>query len=63
MNFMEAMKLAETGFDTWASMQHNRKWFNRIDGTPIKNDLLVNIAEAIVEGTREKVEDDDPTHS
>jgi hypothetical protein len=47
MNFVEAMKTAQSGFDTWAAKPHNAKWFKRIDGTPIPNDLLVNIAEAL----------------
>jgi hypothetical protein len=48
MNYMTAMAIAEAGFDVWASKEHNKKWVRRIDGTPIKNDLLVNIAEAMV---------------
>ena len=48
MNFMTAMAIAEAGFDAWAAKEHNKKWVARIDGTPIRNDLLVNIAEAMV---------------
>lgn len=48
MNYMTAMAIAEAGFDAWANKEHNKKWVRRIDGTPIKNDLLVNIAEAMV---------------
>lgn len=43
-----ALDMAQAGFDAWAAKPHNRKWVRRIDGTPIKNDLLVNIADAIV---------------
>lgn len=46
MTFTRAMDIAERGFKTWRSKPHNAKWFKRIDGTPIPNDLLVNIAEA-----------------
>lgn len=47
LSFMEAMNIVERGFDTWKDKPHNAKWYNRIDGTPIPNDLRVNIAEAI----------------
>ena len=47
MNWSDALALAEKGFDAWAAKPHNRKWFRKIDGTPIKNDLLVNIATAV----------------
>jgi hypothetical protein len=47
IGFMEAMNMVERGFDTWKDKPHNAKWYNRIDGTPIPNDLKVNIAEAI----------------
>src|SRR6266581_512039 len=47
INFLDAMSIVERGFDMWKDKPHNAKWFNRIDGTPIPNDLKVNIAEAI----------------
>jgi hypothetical protein len=47
--FPNAMTIAEHGFDAWAAKAHNAKWVRLIDGTPIKNDLLVNIALAICE--------------
>ena len=46
MSFHRAMYIAECGFLKWKGKEHNAKWFKRIDGTPIPNDLLVNIAEA-----------------
>ena len=55
MNFMEAMTLAEEGFEAWASKEHNRKWVRRIDGTPIRNDLTVNIATAFMKADQERV--------
>jgi hypothetical protein len=45
MSFVEAMSLAERGLEIWKAKDHNAKWWRRIDGTPISNDLLVNIAE------------------
>jgi hypothetical protein len=48
MNFIRAMAIVEKGFSDWAAKEHNRKWAKRIDGTPIRNDLSVNIAEAII---------------
>lgn len=47
--FPNAMLIAEHGFNAWAAKAHNAKWVKLIDGTPIKNDLLVNIALAICE--------------
>lgn len=47
MNFVEAMTAAQAGYDTWAAKPHNKKWAKMIYHTPIPNDLLVNIAEAI----------------
>ena len=49
MNWANALAIAEKGFETWAAKDHNRKWVRKIDGTPIKNDLLVNIATAFAE--------------
>lgn len=47
IGFMEAMDIVEAGFSNWKGRAHNAKWWRRIDGTPIPNDLAVNIAEAI----------------
>ena len=49
MNFGEALDLAQEGLARWKGKEHNAKWWRRIDGTPIPNDLLVNIAEVIAE--------------
>ena len=48
MGFIGAMDIVERGFIAWKDKPHNKKWFKHIDGTPIPNDLAVNIAEAIV---------------
>lgn len=53
MNFIQAMDIVEQGFEAWAAKEHNRKWVSRIEGTPIRNDLLVNIAEAICANLRD----------
>ena len=44
IGYMEAMSFAKRGFDDWAAKDHNKKWVRLLDGTPIENDLLVNIA-------------------
>ena len=49
MNWANALAIAEKGFEAWAAKDHNRKWVRKIDGTPIKNDLLVDIATAFAE--------------
>jgi hypothetical protein len=49
IGWSDAMTIAERGFDAWAAKEHNRKWVRKIDGTPIKNDLLVDIATAFAE--------------
>ena len=45
MSFVEAMSLAERGLEIWRAKEHNAKWWRKIYGTPIPNDLLVNISE------------------
>jgi hypothetical protein len=49
MNFGEALDLAQEGLARWKDKEHNAKWWRRIDGTPIPNDLLVNIAEVFAQ--------------
>ncbi len=51
MGFIEAMNVAERGLEAWRRKPHNKKWWRRIDGTPIPNDLLVCIAEQMVKAT------------
>lgn len=58
VTFGRAIELAERGFQKWAEKDHNRKWVRRIDGTPIPNDLKVNIALAIMDGLRETLPDE-----
>ena len=55
MNFMEAMALAEQGFEAWADKDYNKKWVRQIDGTPIRNDLTVNIATAFINAAQQSV--------
>jgi len=33
----------QCGYDAWAAKPHNAKWVRKIDGTPIANDIVVNI--------------------
>jgi ADP-dependent phosphofructokinase/glucokinase len=35
------------GFEQWKTIPHNAKWYKRIDGTPIPNDLSMNIIQAV----------------
>lgn len=42
------MQAAQRGYEEWAAKPHNKKWVKRIEGTPIPNDLLVCIADAIL---------------
>lgn len=51
VGFLEAMNIVERGFNAWKDKPHNAGWFRRIDGTPIPNDLKVNIAEVICHST------------
>jgi len=55
MNFAEAMSLAEEGFEVWAAKDYNKKWVRRIEGTPIRNDLIVNIATAFMNADQRRV--------
>jgi hypothetical protein len=47
VTFGSILDLAQEGLARWKDKPHNSKWWRRIDGTPIPNDLLVNIAEVI----------------
>src|SRR5271155_3529283 len=47
--FTEVLRAADAGLKRWAEKPGNAKWWKRIDGTPIPNDLLVNIAESVRE--------------
>ena len=49
LSFCQAMDIAEDGLRRWRDKDHNAKWWRKIDGTPIPNDLLVNIAESMIE--------------
>lgn len=46
MTFSEAFEIIEEGFNEWKNKEHNKRWWKKIDGTPIPNDLKVNIAMA-----------------
>lgn len=48
--------IAQRGFDVWKDKEHNAKWFRKIDGTPIPNDLVVCIAMEFVEALKEAQE-------
>ncbi|GAC1042313.1 hypothetical protein [Rhizobium sp. No.120] len=37
----------QRGYDDWAAQPHNKKWVKRLDGTPIANDIVVRIFEAL----------------
>lgn len=45
----EAIQIAKAGYAAWATKPHNKRWYRRIDGTPVPNDLTVTIAEAFYE--------------
>jgi len=38
---------AKQGLENWSRKPHNKRWWRRIDGTPIPNDLCVEIAKEI----------------
>lgn len=52
MNFIEAMKIAEGVFAQYKIDQ--LKWWKRLDGTPMLNDLAVRFSEAFMEAATEK---------
>lgn len=45
--FVDYLQRVQVGIDAWKNKPHNAKWWKRIDGTPIPNDLAVCIAEAL----------------
>ena len=44
--------IAQQGFENWKAKPHNARWFRKIDGTPIPNDLTICIGEAFAERFR-----------
>ena len=42
---IDFIQIAQRGFEAWTAKPHNKRWFRKIDHTPIPNDLVVNIAE------------------
>lgn len=42
------LQAAKRGYKDWAAKPHNKKWVKHIDGTPIPNDLVMCIADAIL---------------
>jgi len=38
---------AKQGLENWARKPHNRKWWRKIDGTPIPNDLMIEVCKEI----------------
>ena len=47
LGFVEALDACQRGLELWRDKPYNAKWWRRIDGTPIPNDLLCNIAEIL----------------
>ena len=50
---MITLQDVQRGYDAWAAKSHNAKWVRKIDGTPIANDIVVNIFEALKDGGQE----------
>ena len=40
----QCVVIAQDAFNVWAEKQRNKRWFKRIDGTPIANDLIATMA-------------------
>lgn len=49
------IEIAQRGFENWKAKPHNARWFRKIDGTPIPNDLTICIGEAFSEAIRSLV--------
>ena len=56
---MTKLEDVQRGYDRWAAKPHNAKWVRRIDGTPIANDIVVNIFEALKDQTPAPVSRED----
>jgi hypothetical protein len=46
-DYLNVERIVHKGFQQWAEKPHNKKWVKRLEGTPIANDLLVNITAAM----------------
>jgi hypothetical protein len=49
---MSWIAIAQRGFEKWKAQDHNKRWFRLIDGTPIPNDLVINIGEEFMHSIR-----------
>jgi hypothetical protein len=47
LGFVEALDACNRGLELWKDKPYNAKWWKRIDGTPIPNNLLCCIAEIL----------------
>lgn len=48
--WVSILDFCKDGLEEWAKMPHNRKWWKRIDGTPIPNDLMICVAKSVEDG-------------
>ncbi len=48
-NYLNTERKVRAGIEVWAGKPHNRKWLKKIEGTPILNDLTVNITAALTD--------------
>jgi hypothetical protein len=49
-NYLVIEKRVQSAITEWSEKPHNRKWFKKVEGTPILNDLLVTITAALAAG-------------
>lgn len=49
MDRTRSIHIAQLGLEAWRSKEHNARWWRKIDGTPIPNDLTICIADAFYE--------------
>ena len=46
---LDWIAIAQRGFEAWKAKPHNARWFRKIDGTPIPNDLTICIGQAFAD--------------
>jgi len=54
IDYAKVFAAVERGYMNWARKPHNRRWAAKLDGSPIANDIMVNITEEVVRLTENR---------
>ena len=58
LSWVALLDHAKAGLESWSRRPHNKRWWKRIDGTPIPNDLLIDVCKSIAAALTESEAED-----